>query len=246
MIYAYTVAQMSCIYVDASLHVYLQYTLLILCLLPASSFSSCRLSVSCRGRQSVGLKVNFLLKDPCENELCSDNWERCRDSRATQWPVLLAGNHYSLQLRKSQENEIRNYNLDSGTSWKNDTAEYHNFMLIYQSVNLNLNWYLVRWGHLRKEGSSTARDYIFHLNWLWFYRFCNMDLISLTEKEKILCSTQHVWFCSVFIYSLQERLGKGFWCYMCILFPQFRRISITWFQTNPFAALRKWCREGRL
>lgn len=47
----------------------------------------------------MGLEIKFLLQDPCENELCSDDGEGRRHSGATQLPVLLAGNHYSLRLR---------------------------------------------------------------------------------------------------------------------------------------------------
>lgn len=47
----------------------------------------------------MGLKIEFLLQDPCEDELSGDDRERCRQSRATQRPVLLAGNHDSVRLR---------------------------------------------------------------------------------------------------------------------------------------------------
>ena len=95
------VKQISHTYVGTSSHVFLECSLLILCLLSAPSSAPCRLWRSYRGRESVGLKVDFLLKDSCENELSSDNRERCRNCRATQQPVLLAGNNYSMRLRES-------------------------------------------------------------------------------------------------------------------------------------------------
>lgn len=54
----------------------------------------------------MGLNVNLLLEDACENELGSDNWQRCRNGRATLQPVLLTGHHYSLQLRKGRGKEL--------------------------------------------------------------------------------------------------------------------------------------------
>lgn len=77
---------------------FLQYTPAVLSLLPAPPSASCRLQIACRGRERVGLKVELLLKDPGENELGSDDWERRRASRATQRPVVLTGNHYSMRL----------------------------------------------------------------------------------------------------------------------------------------------------
>lgn len=79
---------------------FLQYTLVLLSLLPAPSSASCSWQTACSGRECVGLKVKLLLKGPCENELSSDDWERCRESWATQGQVLLAGNHYSVRLKE--------------------------------------------------------------------------------------------------------------------------------------------------
>lgn len=49
-------------------------------------------------------------------------------------------------------------------------------------------WYLVRTGHLRQEGGTAAGEDVFHLNWLWLHRLCDMNLVALTEK-KIRCHT---------------------------------------------------------
>lgn len=68
------------------------------------------------------------------------------------------------------------------------------------------DWYLVRRGHLRKKGSSTAGEYVFHLSWLWLYRLCDMDLISLRERREEMqhATRKHVWFLSIFISFLQQ------------------------------------------
>lgn len=71
---------------------------LMLHLPPAPPSASCRLQTGCRAGETVCLDVNFLLKDSCENELSSDDWERRRDGGAAQRPVLLTGNHHSLRL----------------------------------------------------------------------------------------------------------------------------------------------------
>lgn len=105
--------------------VLIQCTVVVLSLLPAPSPACGRLQSVCGGRESVRLKVNFLLKDPCENELRCDHRVRFRENRPTEQPVLLTGNHDSLRL--------------------------------------------VRGGHLREEGRSTAADDVFHVNWLWFH-----------------------------------------------------------------------------
>lgn len=42
----------------------------------------------------------------------------------------------------------------------------------------------MRRGHFGKEGSSTARDDVFHVNRLWFHGLSDMDLIALREREK--------------------------------------------------------------
>lgn len=51
----------------------------------------------------MGLKVKFLLQDPCEDELGGDDRERRSQSRATQRPVVLAGDHYSVRLRHREK-----------------------------------------------------------------------------------------------------------------------------------------------
>lgn len=93
---------------DFNLHWYL-----VLSLPLGPSSVPCRLGVSCR-RKRVGLKVKSLLQDPREKELGGDNGERCRHGGATQSPVLLAGNHYSLSLegggRREMERQHRRRN----------------------------------------------------------------------------------------------------------------------------------------
>lgn len=85
--------------------VLIQCTVVVLSLLPAPSPACGRLQSVCGGRESVRLKVNFLLKDPCENELRCDHRVRFRESRPTERPVLLTGNHDSLRLRGEGRNK---------------------------------------------------------------------------------------------------------------------------------------------
>lgn len=53
------------------------------------------------------LDVELLLQDPREDELCSDDGDGRRESRPTQLPVLLAGNHHRLRLREEKMREMR-------------------------------------------------------------------------------------------------------------------------------------------
>lgn len=62
----------------------------------------------------MGLKVNFLPKDPRENELSCDHRDGFRERRAAERQVLLTGNHDSLWLRRGEYRMVTGMSDDRG------------------------------------------------------------------------------------------------------------------------------------
>lgn len=72
----------------------------LLVFLLASSSASSRLQTARRAGEHVGLEVEFLLQDPRQNELSSDDGHGCRESWSTRRPVFFTWNHDGLRLRR--------------------------------------------------------------------------------------------------------------------------------------------------